>query len=312
MKNLLKRIPVPISGVMLASASAGNLLSSYGAIFKTIFGTISAIILLFLILKLSIDIQSILEDFKNPIIASVTPSFAMGVMVLSTYIRHHLPNLAYFLWIIAIVFHVFLILYFTKKYAGDFDPKEVFPGYLVVYVGITVGSVTAGTHDSFLIGKALFWFGLISAILLLPILVYRVFVLKTIPEALMPTIVILVAPPNVCLAGYINSFSNHNVTFIWLFLMISLVIFVMVLGCMPKLLKLPFYPSCSALTFPFVISATATKSAHVLLNGLQQNIVPLIYITWFQEAIAILSLFYVLFRYIFFILTPSGNKQLNS
>lgn len=132
MKNLVKKIPVPISGAMLTSASLGNLLSSYGVIFKTIFGTISAIILLLLILKIFMDTQTVIEGFRNPVIASVTPSFAMGVMVLSTYIRNYLPNLAYFLWITAVTTHVLLVLYFTKTYVGDFDARKVFPGYLVL------------------------------------------------------------------------------------------------------------------------------------------------------------------------------------
>ena len=82
MKDLVKRMPIPISGLMLASAAAGNLLSSYGVIFKTVFGMISAIIFFLLIVKLFIYRETILDELKNPFILSVTPSFAMGAMVL--------------------------------------------------------------------------------------------------------------------------------------------------------------------------------------------------------------------------------------
>ena len=37
MENLINKVPVPMAGLMLALATAGNLVSSYGAIYKTIF-----------------------------------------------------------------------------------------------------------------------------------------------------------------------------------------------------------------------------------------------------------------------------------
>ena len=44
MNTFLKRIPMPFVGVMLALAALGNLVQSYGEIYRSILGILSAII----------------------------------------------------------------------------------------------------------------------------------------------------------------------------------------------------------------------------------------------------------------------------
>lgn len=54
MKRIVKQLPVPIVGLMLALAATGNLVLSYGNIYRNIFGILSAIILILMLLKIII------------------------------------------------------------------------------------------------------------------------------------------------------------------------------------------------------------------------------------------------------------------
>ncbi len=91
MKSIIKRTPLPIAGLMLALAALGILVQPYGILYKNTLGLMSTFILILLVTKLFSDSQSVAENLNNPIIASVTPTFSMGLMLLSTYFRTDFP-----------------------------------------------------------------------------------------------------------------------------------------------------------------------------------------------------------------------------
>nr|WP_190258831.1 TDT family transporter [Pelotomaculum schinkii] len=305
MRNIIDRIPVPASGLMLGLAAAGNLISSYSNILKSIFGIISASILVLLLVKIICKIGVVIEDLKNPAIAGIASTFPMGVMVLSTYIHSCWPFASYVIWVIGILMHCALIIYFTKEFILKYSIQKVFPSCFVVFVGIAAGSITAPVFGVDWIGRVLFWFSFIAYLILLPIITYRTFVIKSIPESLLPTVAIFAAPTGICLTGYLNSFQEKNMTFIWLLVVMSLTMFFAVLLYMPKMFRLKFYPSYSAFTFPFVISATAIKATDGFFIKMHMDIPALKYLVYFEEVFAITFVVYVLIRYICFIFIQS-------
>ncbi|MGX4600944.1 TDT family transporter [Faecalimicrobium sp. JNUCC 81] len=309
MINILKKVPIPMAGLMLALAATGNLVLSYGDVYRNIFGILSTVLLVFMIIKIFIDFKDILEKLKNPAIASVAPTFSMGIMILSTYINKLAPRLAVLIWSIGLILHIILILYFTYKFIMKFDIKKVLPSYFVVYVGIATGGITAPTYNLNKLGEYLFWFGLISYIILLPIVLYRLFKVKDIPESALPTILILTAPANLCLAGYISSFKEKDILMIGFLGTLSILIFIGILVCLPKILKIKFYPSYSALTFPLVITAIATKQTNMYFIK-QGIIIPILkYLTYFQMILAIGIVAYVSYKYVVFLFLNTNEAK---
>lgn len=309
MKEILKKLPVPIVGLMLALAATGNLVLSYGEIYRNIFGILSAIILALVLVKIFMFPQSISEALDNAIIASVFPTLSMGIMLLATYLKPFEASLAYGMWIVGLVLHGVLIIYFTKKYVFNFNIKKVFPSWFIVYVGIVVGSVTAPAFDKANIGQVLFWFGLISYIALLPVVLKRVFKVKEIPEPALPTLAIFTAPAALCLAGYMSSFQNKNIFIVWSLVFLSQLSYLWVLLKLPRLLKLKFYPSYSAFTFPLVISAISIKLTNGFLIKAEKPITMLKYVVKFEEFIAVAIVIYVLIRYISFLFAKTETAK---
>lgn len=301
MNQVINKLPIPIAGLMLALAATGNLILSYGSIYRNIFGVLSAIILVLIVIKIIKYPKGVSESLENPVVASVFPTLSMGIILLSAYINQFAQSLAFGIWILGLVLHIILMLWFTKKNVLQFNIKKVYPSWFIVYVGIVCGSVTAPVFNMFNIGKVLFWFGLLSYIIILPVTLKRIFIVKEIPEPALPTIVIFTAPASLCLAGYINSFQEKNMLIIVLLAIVSQLTLLVVLTQIPKLLKLKFYPSYSAFTFPLVISAISIKLTNGFLTNVGKNITFLKYVIKIEEIIAVAIVIYVLFRYMKFL-----------
>jgi len=306
-KNTLHRTPVPAAGLMLGLASVGNLLSSYGNMFKTLFGIISFLLVILLIMKITFDTKAVMNDLQNPAIAGIACTFPMGIVVLSTYLNPFCPSISYFICAIGILIHCALIIFYTKKFIFNFTIQKVFPSYFVVYVGIAIFSVIAPVFNAAQLGQIFFWFSFITYLILLPIISYRVFIIKSIPESLLPTITIFAAPPSLCLAGYLNSFQEINMLIVCLLTFLSFTMLFGVLLYLPRMIKLKFFPSYSAFTFPFVISAISIKTINSFLIKIHIELPLLNYLVHFEELLATGFVVYVLVRYIDFLFLQDVN-----
>lgn len=301
MNAILKKYPVPITGLILGLAATGNLVQSYDEIYRNIFGIISAILFVLMLIKIAKFKEGVKEQLQNPVVASVFPTFSMATMLLATYLKPLSPSLSFLLWCGGVLFHVILIIWFSKKFLINFKIKQVFPSWFIVYVGIAVASITAPAFKMNSIGQITFWFGFITYVILLPFVIYRVIKIKEMPEPTLPTLIIFAAPASLLLAGYMNSFEIKNMSIVWLLMVLSLVMYLAAIIILPRLLKLKFYPSYSAFTFPLIISGIAIKLTNGFLTKSGNSVEWLIYIVKFQEIIGVAATLYVLFKYIQFL-----------
>lgn len=306
---MIKRIPLPIAGVMLALAATGNLIQSYSPELRLVFGAISAIIGVLLIVKFIMYPKQLAEDLKNPVVASVAPTFSMAVILLSVYIKPYAATVGLALWFIGLILHFALLALYTIRFIVKFDIKKIFPSTFIVFVGFVVSSVTAAAFNMTTLGQALFWIGFILYLILLAVITYRVIKVKEIPEPAQPLIIIFAAPASLCLAGYLSSFESKSMIIVYFLAILSIVFYIFALTQLPRLLKLKFYPSYSAFTFPMVISAIAMKMTDAFLTKSGNGIRFLKYIVIVQTVIAVAMVLYVLIRYIMMIVnTKQASK----
>ena len=261
MKAVIQKVPIPICGVMLGMAALGNLLQSYSEGIRYVCGIFAGFLLILALLKLVMFPGKVMEDMKNPIMASVAATFPMALMLLSAYVKPWIGQAAYFVWLFAIALHVVLILYFTVTFILKLQMQKVFASYFIVYVGIVAAAVTAPSYGMEAVGSVAFWFGFVCLIALLVLVTYRYVKFKEVPEPAKSLICIYAAPTSLCVAGYVQSVTPKSLGFLMAMLCVATVLYVFALIKAVSLLKLPFYPSMAAFTFPFVISAIAAKQA---------------------------------------------------
>lgn len=301
MNKLIKKLPIPLSGIMLSLASLGNLMGHYSLISKKFCGLLSFCILILLTLKILLFPSDVMKDLNNPLTASVSPNYDMGLMILTTYIKDMFFNFAFYVWIVAVLIHIVLLIFYTKTVLLTFDITKLFPTTLIIYVGLGVGSITAPYFNLSTLGKYFFWFSFVAFIILFPILVYRVFIIKGLPKDTLPTITVFTGPASLTLSGYLNSFENKNIYIVGFLSIFSLIIYILVLMSFSYLLKLEFAPSFASFVFPMIITASAMKKTDLFLISIGKTIYLLKYVVLFQEIVAILILIYVSSKYIMYL-----------
>lgn len=307
---MIKKIPLPITGVMLGLAALGNLLQSYSEGLRLLCGAASAILGLLFFLKLLCYPALIKEDMKNPIMASVSATFPMALMLLSVYLKPFAGVAAICLWYFGLALHATLILYFTYRFMRKLDLTKVFASYFIVYVGIAVAGITAPAYGMQAIGSAAFWFAFAALLCLLALVGYRYVKYPQIPDPAKPLFCIFAAPTSLCLAAYIQSVEVKSVAMVLGMLLLSGAIYLLVLTKLPALLKLPFYPSYAAFTFPFVITAIAAKMSMAFLGKAQVSVPFLSTVVTLETAIAAVLVLYTLVRYLQFLASaPAAAKK---
>lgn len=297
MKNIIKKVPIPICGLMLGVSALGNLLQSYSEIVRYICGVLAVFLLILAILKLIFYFEDVKKDMENPIMASVSGTFPMTLMLLSVYVKPFIGQVAFYIWIFAIILHIALIIYFTIKFIVKLDIKKVFASYYIVYVGIVAASVTAPAYNQLKIGAVCFWFGFVALILLLILVSVRYIKYKEIPEPAKPLICIYGAPMSLCIAGYIQSVNPKIYIFLVVMLIVSTILYIFALAQLVKCIKLPFYPSFASFTFPFVITAIALKQSMACFNNLGH---PMPFLQTFVLIETIIAVILVVFVYVSF------------
>lgn len=306
MKKIIQKVPVPLCGVMLGLAALGNLLQSYGEGIRYACGIMAALLLVLILLKLVLFPKMIKEDLQNPIMASVSATFPMALMLLSTYVKPWIGAIAKYIWLFAIVLHLILIIYFTIKFIVKLQMPKVFASYFIVYVGIVVAAVTAPAFEALSIGTAAFWFGFATLLLLLVLVTIRYIKFKQIPEPAQPLICIYAAPTSLCVAGYVQSVTPKSKGFLLTLLVLASILYVFALIKAIGYLKLKFYPSFAAFTFPFVISAIATKQTMACLANMKQPMPFLQYVVLIETIIAVIFVVYTFIRYMQFLFAPKN------
>ena len=295
---MIEKIPIPICGLILAFLSLGNLLNDTHPLLKVICGIIGIVLLILILSKLVLYPKKIKEDFKNPIIASNSGTFSMSLMILSTYISPFMPSIAYGIWILGVALHILLIVYFTHHFIiRNFNISTVYPSYWIVFVGITMGAITAHAHNLDEIGFIFFLVGFIGMIFTFPLVIYRYINYKDIPNANKPLICIFTAVLSILIVGYLNSYNDISIEFLMIMYIFACIFYIFALTKLIEYRNLEFYPSFAAFTFPFVISGLATKG---VISKIGSNII-LNSVLSIETVMATAIVLYVLIRYMKFL-----------
>ena len=297
--KFIRSVPLAISGLSLALAALGNLLLPHGAVFRYVCGVLSAIVLIVFAMKFFLDRPHAKAEFKQPAPLSVLPTATMALMLLCTYILPYVGNLAVVLWYAAVAAHVCIMLLFFKRFILGFKIGNVYPSWFVAFVGIVTVSVTAPAMGAREVGQAAFYIGFVLYFIALALIVYRksrsIFVL----EPLRLTSAIFTAPMSLLIVGYFSSFEARNTTLVYFMLTMAVLSYIYVtVKMLTTFLKVKFYPTYAAFTFPYVISATAFRLGHNFLSA--QGFDFLAPLATVSEWIAVAIVIYVLLHYIRF------------
>lgn len=298
LNTLLKRLPLPVTGIALALFSVGNLYKESAPQVRGFIGIVATVLLFFVALKLIFVRSSVSEELKNPVVVSVLPTLSMALLISVTYLAPFSQPAAVALWWGALALHVGFMAFFVVRVLIPFDIKKIFPSLFIPFVGIVCASVSSPAVGQQAVGQGIFWFGLVAFIVCLPVALYRMFSGIAVPQPARPTAMIFAAPSALLLAGYLSAFETKALWMIIALGACAVVLLVLALALIFKTLKDSFTPSYAAFTFPLVISAVAMGGAGKFLAKQNLHCPALPYLAPTLMVLAWAGILYALTRYI--------------
>ncbi|ABV87003.1 TDT family transporter [Shewanella pealeana] len=308
LRHRVSRLPSPMAGLALAIGSLGwaweSMVPSMDGNGQLVGASIAAVMLLMLVMKFVLHPRVLIEELTHPVVGSVIPTFAMGLMVVSAALGQFNHAVAVGLWLVAIAIHIVFLSMFVYYRAIDFKLDHMVPSWFVPPIGIIVAAVSF-PHGSEMqyqwLADAILTFGMVSYLVMLPVMLYRLIFCEPIADAAKPTIAILAAPASLSLAGYLTISSEPSIIVVGVLLTLALLMTSVIYLAFFHLLRLPFSPGYAAFTFPMVIGATALfKTVHWLVAtyGMSTLSFDLLITAKVELIIATLVVGYVAFRYL--------------
>ncbi len=304
--NQVKKYPSPTAGLALGVAGIGVnwdlFFPSWGIFIQLSCALIAMILLLPVIGKYIIHPSLLITDIEHHILGGILPTTAMTMMVISRSVDHFSLEAGAALWCTAIVLHIILLSKFIIYRIQHFELNHMVPTWFIPPIGIVVASVTVPNNPLFLtLAQIIAIYGLITYLLILPIMLFRLILRDTLDIAAQPSLAILAAPASLCLAGYLTVIPNPDPIGCLMLLGIGLLMTILVYVKLFYLLKLTFTPAFSAYTFPLAISVTALYKSYLLLHSWPfhtATVSVLYYLVHCELVIASTIIAYILIKYI--------------
>lgn len=298
-------LPSPMAGLALAIGSLGwtweNLATSLNGLGQLTGAIIASFMLFALVIKFILHPKVLWQELTHPVVGSVIPTFAMALMVISKAVGHFWTDLGLTLWLAAIAIHILFLAAFIYYRAIDFNLDHMVPSWFVPPIGIIVAAVSFPGNGYDWLANGILIFGMLSYLVMLPLMLYRLIFGQPVPAAAKPTIAILAAPASLSLAGYLTVSQHPSIVIVGLLLGIAVLMTAVIYLAFFHLLKLPFSPGYAAFTFPMVIGATALFKSAVWVKQFQimNSFSHLLYTMAVVELIiATLVVSYVALRYL--------------
>jgi tellurite resistance protein len=269
------RIDLPIASILLATAALAFLV--LGVIYLA---------------KLIYYRETVVKELAHPIQLNFFPTISMSLLLLGIATLEHWPGLAEVLWIIGATSQLMLTLYVLNVWIHHerFEVHHVNPAWFIPVVGNVLVPI-AGARLGFIETS---WFflaiGLLFWLLLFAIVLQRFIFHPSLPDRLMPTFFILIAPPAVGFIAYLQLSGGLDALARILYyagLFLTLLLMVQV----ERFLRLEFYLSWWAYSFPLAAMTTAT-----LIMFQQTQALAFAIIGWTLLSLVSLGVVYLLYR----------------
>jgi len=241
--------------------------------------------------KVFIYREEVRHELNHPIKLNFFPTISIGLILMSIAFLDLHSLLSRGLYAVGGVLHLSFTLYILRDWIVQehYEIHHMNPAWFIPVVGnilIPIAGVAHGVQD-------LSWFffsvGIVMWIVLFAIVTYRMILHHSLPDRLVPTLFILVAPPAVGFIAYVKLTGTLDpfARILYFFALFMILVLCTLFG---KFRKIQFYLSWWAYSFP----VAAATIASMLMSRMTGSIV----YSWLASALwCLLS---VLIMYLFF------------
>jgi tellurite resistance protein len=207
--------------------------------------------------------EAVLKEWSHPIRINFVPTLSIGLILLSIAWLPVNRDYSALLWYVGTTLHLVLTFYVITQWIHHtkFEIAHLNPAWFIPVVGNILVPIAGVVHAPLEISWFFFSIGLMFWPVLLSIIFYRVIFHGSLPERLMPTLFILIAPPAVGFLSYVKLTGEVDAFAQVLYngaLFFTLLLFVQVKWFM----RLKFFLSWWAYSFPLAAITIATLAMY--------------------------------------------------
>jgi tellurite resistance protein len=146
------------------------------------------------------------KEWGHPVKMNFVPTVSIALILLSIGWLPFSAAYSKLLWLAGVVLHLLLTLHVITQWMhqSKFEIVHLNPAWFIPVVGNILVPITGVAHAPVEISWFFFSVGLMFWLPLLTIILYRVIFHGSLPERLMPTLFILIAPPAVGFLSYVK------------------------------------------------------------------------------------------------------------
>lgn len=249
-------------GLALSMAAAEKAAGSSGDVSQFILGAavaVFAVLTFFYRLKLVRHPAAVRAEWNHPVRIAFFPTISISLLLLGTALAPKMPGMAYVIWGFGVAAQGMLSLSVIANWIGhrSFQPLHLSPAWFIPAVGNVLVPLAGVGFGVIELSWLFFSAGLLFWIVLLTLVMNRLIFHEPLPARLMPTLVILIAPPAVAFVAWFRLTGDVD-AFARVLLNTGYVFALIVLTQAPRFFRLPFALSWWALTFPVAALSVAS------------------------------------------------------
>ncbi len=199
------------------------------------------------------------KEWTHPIKMNFVPAVSISLILLSIAWLPVSAPYSKLLWMAGVVLHLILTLYVMTQWMhhSKFEIVHLNPAWFIPVVGNILVPIAGVQHAPIEVSWFFFSIGIIFWPVLLTIIMYRVIFHTSLPERLMPTLFILIAPPAVGFISYIKLTGEVD-AFAQLFYHSALFFTLLLFTQVRRFANLKFFLSWWAYSFPLTAITIAS------------------------------------------------------
>ncbi len=199
------------------------------------------------------------KELAHPIKLSFFPTISISMILLSICTLHAYHTLSFVLWVAGTSIHLLITLYVMQVWMHHehFEIHHTNPAWFIPVVGNILVPIAGVTHGYIEVSTFFFSIGLLFWIVLLSIIFNRIIFHQALPERLLPTLFILIAPPAIGFISYIKLNGELDI-FAKILYYAALFLTLLLLTQITRFAKLKFFLSWWAYSFPMAAITIAT------------------------------------------------------
>ena len=251
-----------LAGLTIAWSRAEEILELQFRISTGLLGLTATVLMIVTALYGSKSIRyprEVLAEFRHPVKIAFVPTFSISLLLISIALLHTAAQASYWLWVFGTALHLVITLYVVSSWIHHthYETVHLNPAWFIPAVGNILVPIAGVSHAPADVSWFFFSLGLFFWPILTALVFNRLLFHGRLPDRMLPTLFILIAPPAlgfiswIALGGELDKFAK-------VLYFVALAFTLLLMAQVPYFTRLPFFLSWWAYSFPIAAITIAT------------------------------------------------------